>query len=65
MPENFHYFYLKHLSSHIMLTGIMEDKLKGEMLDLQHGLTFCKSIKVTASTGSVAYYPVNLISPFK
>jgi malate/lactate dehydrogenase len=50
-------FHLQHLASHIVLTDMMEDKLKGEMLDLQHGLTFCKSIKVTASTGSVGLLP--------
>merc|ERR1719187_1165837 len=28
----------------------MEDKLRGEMLDLQHGLTFLRNIKIDAST---------------
>ena len=29
----------------------MEDKLRGEMMDLQHGLAFVRPIKIRASTG--------------
>lgn len=29
----------------------MEDKLKGELMDLQHGLTFLNHVKVDAGTG--------------
>lgn len=34
-----------------MLMDVNEDKLKGEMMDLQHGLTFCRPIKISAGTG--------------
>lgn len=34
-----------------MLTDVNAEKLKGEMMDLQHGLTFCRSIKISAGTG--------------
>jgi len=36
---------------------MMADKLKGEMMDLQHGLTFLKNVKITADTGRRAYSP--------
>merc|ERR1711970_11511 len=37
--------------SEIALVDVMEDKLKGELLDLQHGLTFLKTnVKIDAST---------------
>lgn len=38
------------IASHIALVDCMEDKLKGELLDLQHGLTFLNNIKIEAST---------------
>lgn len=34
-----------------MLVDCVEDKLKGELMDLQHGSTFLKNAKVHASTG--------------
>ena len=30
---------------------VVEDKLKGELLDLQHGQRFVKNIDIQASTG--------------
>nr|CAH7746536.1 unnamed protein product [Callosobruchus chinensis] len=37
----------------------MEDKLKGEMMDLQHGSLFLKNPRINASTGetTINYYP--------
>ncbi|XP_021944506.1 L-lactate dehydrogenase isoform X2 [Folsomia candida] len=40
----------QHLVSEIVLMDVNEDKLKGEMMDLQHGLTFCRPIKISAGT---------------
>ncbi|XP_071446464.1 L-lactate dehydrogenase [Hetaerina americana] len=40
----------QNIASEIALVDVMADKLKGEMMDLQHGLTFLKNIKVTAGT---------------
>lgn len=31
----------------------MEDKLKGELMDLQHGLAFLGNIKINAGSGNV------------
>jgi len=31
---------------------MVADKLKGEMMDLQHGQAFLRTIKVVASTGT-------------
>ncbi len=36
--------------SEIALVDVMADKLKGEMMDLQHGQAFCKYVKVKADT---------------
>jgi len=36
--------------SELALVDMAEDKLKGELLDLQHGLTFLKNINIQAST---------------
>jgi L-lactate dehydrogenase len=42
---------VQHVASEIALVDVVEDKLKGEMMDLQHGLTFLRNVKVNASTG--------------
>ena len=44
---------MQHVASEIALVDVVEDKLKGEMMDLQHGLTFLRNVKVNASTGNV------------
>uniref|UniRef100_A0A2P2HWH9 L-lactate dehydrogenase n=1 Tax=Hirondellea gigas TaxID=1518452 RepID=A0A2P2HWH9_9CRUS len=36
--------------SELALVDVVADKLRGEMLDLQHGLTYLKNIKIKAST---------------
>ncbi|CAL7935480.1 unnamed protein product [Xylocopa violacea] len=38
------------VSSELVLVDVMADKLKGEMLDLQHGSAFLKNAKINAST---------------
>lgn len=38
------------IASEIALVDVVPDKLKGEMMDLQHGLTFLKNMKIEAST---------------
>jgi L-lactate dehydrogenase len=38
------------VASEIALVDVMEDKLKGEMMDLQHGLTFLHNIKINAGS---------------
>ncbi|XP_065213932.1 L-lactate dehydrogenase A chain-like isoform X2 [Planococcus citri] len=38
----------QNVSSEIALIDLNEDKLKGELLDLQHGATFMKSAKIVA-----------------
>ena len=43
---------LQGIASEIMLVDVMEDKLKGELMDLQHGLTFVNHVKVDAATGT-------------
>jgi len=35
--------------SELALTDVMADKLQGELLDLQHGMTFLNNIKISAS----------------
>ncbi|KFD50243.1 LOW QUALITY PROTEIN: hypothetical protein M513_08871, partial [Trichuris suis] len=41
---------VQHTASEICLIDIAEDKLRGEMMDLQHGLPFVKSCTIKAST---------------
>ncbi|XP_058790775.1 L-lactate dehydrogenase B chain [Phymastichus coffea] len=43
-----------NVSSDLVLIDVMEDKLKGEMLDLQHGSSFLKNAKINASTDFAA-----------
>ncbi|CAH0716708.1 unnamed protein product, partial [Brenthis ino] len=38
------------VTNNIALVDVMEDKLKGEMMDLQHGSAFMKNAKIQAST---------------
>lgn len=40
----------QNVSSHVCLIDCVEDKLKGEMMDLQHGSVFMKNAKIEAST---------------
>merc|ERR1712142_769837 len=40
----------QNICSELALTDIMEDKLRGELMDLQHGLTFLKNVKISANT---------------
>ncbi|CAO1321372.1 unnamed protein product [Diamesa serratosioi] len=40
----------QNVSSDIALIDMFEDKLKGEMMDLQHGSNFLKNAKITSST---------------
>ncbi|KZC04889.1 PREDICTED: L-lactate dehydrogenase-like [Dufourea novaeangliae] len=43
-----------HVSSDVVLVDVMADKLKGEMMDLQHGSAFLKNAKINASTNYAA-----------
>ncbi|PNF15811.1 L-lactate dehydrogenase [Cryptotermes secundus] len=44
----------QNIASELVLVDVVADKLKGEMMDLQHGLTFMKHAKVNASTDYAA-----------
>lgn len=44
---------VQELADELALVDVMEDKLKGEMMDLQHGSLFLKT-KVVADKGKVA-----------
>uniref|UniRef100_A0A5F8GH48 L-lactate dehydrogenase A chain n=1 Tax=Monodelphis domestica TaxID=13616 RepID=A0A5F8GH48_MONDO len=43
---------IKGLTDELALIDVMEDKLKGEMMDLQHGSLFLSTPKITSSKGS-------------
>lgn len=45
---------LQNITSELVLMDVMEDKLKGEMLDLQHGSSFLTNAKINASTDIAA-----------
>ena len=38
--------------SELALVDMIEPKLRGEMMDLQHGQAFLRTVKVQASTGA-------------
>jgi len=38
------------IANELALVDVMADKLKGEMMDLQHGLTFLRNVKIQAGT---------------
>ncbi|XP_026331851.1 L-lactate dehydrogenase isoform X2 [Hyposmocoma kahamanoa] len=40
----------QNVTNHIALVDVMEDKLKGEMMDLQHGSSFMRNAKIQASS---------------
>lgn len=40
----------QHICSELALIDVVPDKLRGEMMDLQHGLTFLRNVKIDAST---------------
>ena len=42
---------LQELADELALVDVVEDKLKGEMMDLQHGSLFLKTPKIVASKG--------------
>jgi L-lactate dehydrogenase len=45
----------QNVASELVLVDVVADKLKGEMMDLQHGLTFMKHARINASTGKLNY----------
>ncbi|ODN02311.1 L-lactate dehydrogenase [Orchesella cincta] len=40
----------QNIANEIALYDVVADKVKGEMMDLQHGLVFCKPVKISAGT---------------
>lgn len=41
----------QNVTNNVCMVDVMADKLKGEMMDLQHGSAFLKYAKITASSG--------------
>jgi malate/lactate dehydrogenase len=57
-------FISQGVASEIALVDIAEDKLRGEMMDLQHGQAFTSKVKIRASSGmDHGCMLVNYISP--
>lgn len=44
---------MQELADELALVDVVEDKLKGEMMDLQHGSLFLKTPKIVASKGEM------------
>ena len=42
---------VQDLADELALVDVMEDRLKGEMMDLQHGSLFLKTSKIVADKG--------------
>lgn len=48
---------MQELADELALVDVMEDKLKGEMMDLQHGSLFLKTPKIVADKGKLSVFP--------
>lgn len=47
--------YVQDLTDELALVDVMEDKLKGEAMDLQHGSLFLKTHKIVADKGEKGF----------
>lgn len=55
MPHVLHtlpYYVLQDLADELALVDVIEDKLKGEMMDLQHGSLFLRTPKIVSGKGT-------------
>lgn len=46
--------FAQDLTDELALVDVMEDKLKGEAMDLQHGSLFLKTHKIVADKGQIS-----------
>lgn len=46
--------FVQDLTDELALVDVMEDKLKGEVMDLQHGSLFLKTHKIVADKGQIS-----------
>lgn len=53
--ESLCYNFLQDLTDELALVDVMEDKLKGEAMDLQHGSLFLKTHKIVADKGEQGF----------
>lgn len=49
--------HTQDLADELALVDVMEDRLKGEMMDLQHGSLFLKTSKIVAGKGDWVHHP--------
>ena len=49
---HFSFIFSQNVCRELVLIGRREENLKGEMMDLQHGLRFVKDTSIRASTGN-------------
>lgn len=56
------FLYNQDLCDELALVDVMEDKLKGEAMDLQHGSLFLKTHKIVADKGEEANKTATFIS---
>lgn len=53
---------LQELADELALVDVMEDKLKGEMMDLLHGSLFLKTPKILADKGKLHFSSVDIVN---
>lgn len=56
------FWRLQELADELALVDVVEDKLKGEMMDLQHGSLFLKTPKIVSGKGSTLLLSPRLLS---
>lgn len=57
------FFFHQDLTDELALVDVMEDKLKGEVMDLQHGSLFLKTHKIVADKGMILNQENKNLSP--
>lgn len=56
--------YNQDLCDELALIDVMEDKLKGEAMDLQHGSLFLKTQKIVADKGTTTTFDFRGLTGF-
>lgn len=50
---HYRFFFPQNLTGELALNDLHEDRVRGEMMDLQHGAAFIKSARIIAGAGKI------------
>lgn len=54
-------FFFQNISNNVVLVDVMADKVKGEIMDLQHGSLFLKNAKISGDSGNNNNHDITVI----